>query len=94
MQLGYDVDGDGRILDNSDDDDEWMYNTTVPLPGPGLQADALRMIGVGVIVAQPVNDPTYVSSARIVGSSPIEGERQQLRAAMSKVALRNLFVFF
>jgi hypothetical protein len=52
------------------------------------------MIGVGVIVAQPVNDPTYVSTAAIVGSSPIEGPRLQLRAAMGKVALRNLFVFF
>lgn len=96
VQLGYDVDGDGRILDTSSNNDEWRYNTVGPTSHgvPGLRTDALRMIGVGVIVAQPVNDPTYVSRAEIVGSTSIKGERQQLRAAMGKVALRNLFVFF
>ncbi len=95
VQLGYDINGDGSLLDATTNDDEWRYNVVGDTATmAGFREDALRMIGVGVIVAQPVNDPTYVSTAAIVGSSPIEGPRLQLRAAMGKVALRNLFVFF
>jgi hypothetical protein len=52
------------------------------------------MIGVGVVVALPLTDPDYRSSAQIVGSPRIDGVRLHLRGAMGKAALRNIFVFF
>lgn len=94
VQLGYDRDNDGRLVDTSDSGDEWLYNVAGFEDQNTMARDELRMIGVGVIVAIPLTDPSYSSSARIVGSPQVEGQRLHLRGAMGKAALRNIFVFF
>lgn len=94
IQLGYDRENDGRLVDTSDGGDEWLYNVAAFEDPNTLPRDGLRMIGVGVIVAIPLTDPTYRSSARIVGSPQVDGQRLHLRGAMGKAALRNIFVFF
>jgi prepilin-type N-terminal cleavage/methylation domain-containing protein len=94
LQLGYDRENDGRLVDTSDSGDEWLYNIAALEDPAAFRADALRMIGVGVVVALPLTDPDYSSSAQIVGSPRIDGVRLHLRGAMGKAALRNIFVFF
>lgn len=94
VQLGYDRDADGRLVDTSNDGDEWLYNQDAVEDPTAFEREALRMIGVGVVVALPLTDPDYRSSAQIVGGPRIDGVRLHLRGAMGKAALRNLFVFF
>jgi prepilin-type N-terminal cleavage/methylation domain-containing protein len=94
IQLGYDRENDGRLVDTGDGGDEWLYNVAGVENPATFRADALRMIGVGVVVALPLTDPTYRSTAQIVGSPRIDGIRLHVRGAMGKAALRNIFVFF
>ena len=94
IQLGYDRDNDGRLVDTSNSGDEWLYNVDAAEDPASFNREALRMIGVGVVVAVPLTDPDYRSSTRIVGGGQVEGVRLHLRGAMGKAALRNLFVFF
>ena len=66
VQLGYDSDGvtPGVIVDASSNTDEWRFNAAGDGPFP---AAALRMTAVGIIVGVNVKDPTYSSSAQVVG---------------------------
>jgi len=92
VQIGYDRELDGRVVDQMSNADEWLFND----PGDvnNFPIDAVRMLGLGVVVGVRLTDPDYSSSAQIIGSNAIVGQRIHLRGAMGKAALRNLFIFF
>ncbi|MDP2342182.1 MAG: prepilin-type N-terminal cleavage/methylation domain-containing protein [Deltaproteobacteria bacterium] len=93
VQLGYDSDGvtPGIIVDRSSNTDEWQFNAAADGAFP---PNALRMTGVGIIVGVNVKDPSYSSSAQVIGGDPKSVSGIHLRGAMGKAALRNIFVFF
>jgi prepilin-type N-terminal cleavage/methylation domain-containing protein len=93
VQLGYDSDGvtPGIIVDRSSPTDEWQFNA----PGDGaFAANGLRMTAVGIIVGVNVKDPSYSSSAQVIGGAEKVATGFHLRGAMGRAALRNIFVFF
>jgi prepilin-type N-terminal cleavage/methylation domain-containing protein len=93
VQVGYDSDQNGRIVDTGTTTDEWLFNATGDTPA-SFDPEAIRMIAIGVIVGVPLTDPDYISSAQVVGGNLITASRLHLRGAMGKAALRNLFIFF
>jgi type II secretory pathway pseudopilin PulG len=93
VQLGFDLELDGRITDTGSATDEWLFNAATDTAS-SFAPEAIRMVGVGVVVGVPLTDPDYQSSAQIVGGTTIRGSRLYLRGAMGKAALRNLFIFF
>jgi prepilin-type N-terminal cleavage/methylation domain-containing protein len=93
VQVGYDTDQDGRIVDTGTTTDEWLFNATGDAPAT-FDPEAIRMVAIGVIVGVPLTDPDYSSSAQVVGGNLVTGSRLHLRGAMGKAALRNLFIFF
>lgn len=93
VQVGYDRQSDGRLSDTSSAGDEWLFNAGGDNPS-AFRPEDMRMVGVGVVVAMPMNDPAYTSTARIVGGQALTGDRLHLRGAMGRAALRNIFVFF
>ena len=93
VQVGYDGDQDGRIVDTGTSTDEWLFNAAGDDPA-SFNPEAVRMVAVGVIVGVPLTDPGYRSSAQVVGGTVVSASRLHLRGAMGKAALRNLFIFF
>lgn len=93
VQVGYDSDQDGRIVDTGTTTDEWLFNATGDTPA-SFNPEGIRMVAVGVIVGVPLTDPDYRSSAQVVGGTLVSASRLHLRGAMGKAALRNLFIFF
>ena len=98
VQLGYDTGPDGRISDTNGPDDEWLFNvdneaTGIIKASATFDADALRMVGIGVIVGVGVTSTGAPSSAQIVGGGVITSDEVWLRGAMGRASLRNLFIF-
>jgi prepilin-type N-terminal cleavage/methylation domain-containing protein len=93
VQAGYDFASDGRIVDLASSTDEWLYNNAADDPLQ-FRAEDLRMVGVGVVIGIRVTDPNYRSTARIIDGTLLSLSQVHLRGAMSKAALRNLFIFF
>jgi prepilin-type N-terminal cleavage/methylation domain-containing protein len=93
VQVGYDTDLDGRIVDTGTTTDEWLFNATGDSPAI-FDPEAVRMVAVGVIVGVPLTDPDYNSSAQVVGGTLVTASRLHLRGAMGKAAWRTLFIFF
>jgi hypothetical protein len=95
VQLGYDGDpADGRLVDRGDATDEWLHNVENDALPATVGSDELRMVGVGVVIGAPIADPTYRTTAQVVGGRVIEQGGRHLRGAMGRAALRNVFVFF
>lgn len=92
VQLAYDTEPDGRIRDDTSTTDEWLYN--VPNETTAFDIEDLRMVGIGAVVGIKVTDPTYTSTAQVLGGPVITRERFHIRGAMGRAALRNVFVFF
>lgn len=92
VQLGYDTEPDGRILDNRSSADEWLYNTVGE--STAFRIADIRMVGIGTVIGVGVVDDSYQSTAQVLGGPVITLKRFHLRGAMGRAALRNIFVFF
>lgn len=95
--LGYDVDGDGVVLDDGSTGDEWLFNAVGDAWNAngltGVLSADLRMFAVGVIIGERI--PNVDSFERVLNNNlGVARTDTLLRRAVTRVALRNMELFF
>jgi prepilin-type N-terminal cleavage/methylation domain-containing protein len=93
VALGYDHDKDGRAVENGLANDEWRFNTAAEtLPNPFVD-DALRQLGVGIIVGVKVPQDVPQAPLRIFDGPTRSAPKTLLRGTIVRATLRNVFLF-
>jgi hypothetical protein len=90
VQLGYDLNADGRLADLDGTGDEWQFNTVSDTDT--FSSLDLRMAGVSVVVGVP-QAIKRDNTVEVLGNKPLQRRNYFLRSAASRASFRNLFVF-
>jgi hypothetical protein len=97
--LGYDANPrDGRVTNNNDDTDEWLYNSNGLNEGMGIGGltgalpSDLRMVAVGLIIGDRVNGQLPVQ-AQVLNGPPRSMTDWQLSQSVIRFRFRNVGVF-
>jgi hypothetical protein len=93
VALGHDRDADGRVLDRTSSTDEWLGNAVGDTLPATVERDALRMLGIGLVISVPLPPDAGDTSARVFDGPLRTAVGAQARATVTRAYMRNVFLF-
>jgi prepilin-type N-terminal cleavage/methylation domain-containing protein len=91
--LGYDHDGNGRVVEDGTVTDEWRFNAGGDVLPAAFRDDNLRQLSVGFIVGVPTTSDRPQPSVTLLDGPPRTVPRTHLRGTVTHATLRNVFLF-